>query len=924
MKLLFFNFILHLLLFTSLFGQKKIIDHHAYNQWKKTSNIQISKNGKIVTFETYPHEGDGSLYVFHNNNIDTFLLGKSAKVSDDESFVVFEVIPSFDTLRKCKIDDLSQKNWPKDSLFIYYPFKDSLIKLEVDGSWKVGESSSNIAFFQKSKNKKEKKLFKKIRKKKKQIISYGKNLQLKIDSDIYLEKHVIDFNWSQKGKQIALIKHREINGNDYYKLFLKQVDSAMITIYESSVYTNLTLPIWNKKQDRILFMASSESNDETEMNLMSYNIISKELNTIGDLEIPDFDSSLCISRAVDPEFIENTNYAFLGVTQREKKDQDTLLESEKPQLDIWHYLDKEIQPVQLLNAMDNKKDVHYYLFDTDSNTLTKLSNDTLKIVKNSKIKSDFILGYSNESYILQSQWNWPMLNDFYLIDIKSGDNTLLKKGVVYPYGLSPQGKYFTYFDHHAKQHYLINTSTKEEYCMTCNFTDVEWCRDINGQPRLAGPMNTYGFDKTEETYFFQSEFDLWAYDIDNKKLHCLTQRKGEKSQIRFDLRKWNYDSTFIDLHDVYVLAFDNSSKANHIYELYDDQDDFGLYEKFGGDFSLIGIQRSENHSHIIARKMSIGQYPEISLLDSNYQNEQVLSNSNPQQEEYNWATVEQVSWKTADSVELNGLIFLPEDFDSTKKYPMLVYFYEQSSDQMHDHLVPKPSSSIINPVEYASAGYIVFIPDIRYTHPGKPAKSAYNCVVSGTDYVCKKYPIDSMKIGLQGQSWGGYQTAQLITMTDKYAAAMAGAPVSNMFSAYGGIRWESGLNRQFQYECSQSRIGKTIWEAPELYFENSPLFHLPNVKTPLLIMHNDQDGAVPWYQGIELYNGMRRLQKPCWMLTYNNDGHNLTMNANRIDLSIRMRQFFDHYLKNKPMPIWMKYGIPAKEKETNRGYESED
>jgi dipeptidyl aminopeptidase/acylaminoacyl peptidase len=144
-------------------------------------------------------------------------------------------------------------------------------------------------------------------------------------------------------------------------------------------------------------------------------------------------------------------------------------------------------------------------------------------------------------------------------------------------------------------------------------------------------------------------------------------------------------------------------------------------------------------------------------------------------------------------------------------------------------------------LEYASSGYIVFIPDIRYTHPGSPAKSAFNCIVSGTDYVLENYPVDSARIGLQGQSWGGYQTAQLITMTQKYAAAMAGAPVANMFSAYGGMRWGSGLNRQFQYEATQSRIGKTIWEAPELYFENSPLFHLPNVTTPLLIMHNDED-----------------------------------------------------------------------------------
>ena len=260
------------------------------------------------------------------------------------------------------------------------------------------------------------------------------------------------------------------------------------------------------------------------------------------------------------------------------------------------------------------------------------------------------------------------------------------------------------------------------------------------------------------------------------------------------------------------------------------------------------------------------------------------------------------------------------NFDSTKSYPLMVYFYELYSDRLHSHYIPKPTASIIYATEYASAGYVVFMPDIRYKE-GHPANSAYDCIMSGTDKVLSLYSnIDSTKMALQGQSWGGYQTAQLITMTNRYKAAMAGAPVSNMFSAYGGMRWGSGLNRQFQYEKTQSRIGYTIWEKPELYVENSPLFHLPNVTTPLLIMHNDEDGAVPWYQGIELFTGLKRLNKTAWMLNYNGDDHNLMKNANRIDLSIRMRQFFDHYLMDKPAPEWMEKGIPAIDKGKKLGY----
>jgi dipeptidyl aminopeptidase/acylaminoacyl peptidase len=174
--------------------------------------------------------------------------------------------------------------------------------------------------------------------------------------------------------------------------------------------------------------------------------------------------------------------------------------------------------------------------------------------------------------------------------------------------------------------------------------------------------------------------------------------------------------------------------------------------------------------------------------------------------------------------------------------------------------------------------------------------------------------VDPDAIGSAGQSWGGYQTAYMITQTNIFKAAMAGAPVANMTSAYGGIRWESGLARAFQYEKTQSRIGGSIWEYPMRYIENSPLFFADRVETPLLIMHNDADGAVPWYQGIELFVALRRFGKEVYMFNYNGDGHNPRKRANQKDIDLRMQQFFGHHLKGDPMPDWMRDGIPFLQK----------
>lgn len=161
-------------------------------------------------------------------------------------------------------------------------------------------------------------------------------------------------------------------------------------------------------------------------------------------------------------------------------------------------------------------------------------------------------------------------------------------------------------------------------------------------------------------------------------------------------------------------------------------------------------------------------------------------------------------------------------------------------------------------------------------------------------------------------------------MTKLFKAAWAGAPVANMTSAYGGIRWESGVNRQWQYEKSQSRIGATLWQKPRLYIDNSPLFHLDKVTTPLVIMANDADGAVPWYQGIELFTAMRRLGKKIWMFNYNGQGHGLTQRQDMRDYQVRMQQFFDWMLKGEKPAKWITEGVPAVKKGKDWGLEIVD
>jgi dipeptidyl aminopeptidase/acylaminoacyl peptidase len=393
-----------------------------------------------------------------------------------------------------------------------------------------------------------------------------------------------------------------------------------------------------------------------------------------------------------------------------------------------------------------------------------------------------------------------------------------------------------------------------------------------------------------------------------EKSVCLTNGRKDKVEIRYV--NTNPDEKFIKADQKLLLRlFDEKDKTAGL-ALLDLTKNNTVNILFKEPVSLgFSIQKAKNADVLLYSKETYVKSTDVYVHPLGGTATQ-LSHTNPQQANYNWGTAELFKWKAYTGKETEGILYKPEDFDPKKKYPMIVYFYERNNNTLYNYQAPSPTPSRLNIPFFVSRGYIVLVPDIWYK-TGHPGQGAYDHILSGTRAVVKLGFVDSTKIGLQGQSWGGYQIVYLITKTNLYAAAWAGAPVANMTSAYGGVRWGSGLVRQFQYEKTQSRIGATLWEKPNLYLENSALFSLPKVKTPLVIMANDADDAVPWYQGIEMFAGMRRLGKKVWMLTYNGEAHNLVERKNRKDIQIREQQFFDYMLKGEKPSKWITDGVPA-------------
>ena len=959
------NFLLLIGILTSFitFSQKKVIDHTVYNSWKKLEGQIISNDGNFVAYTIKPHRGDGYLYIFNNKTakLDSFPRGYKQQFSGNSNFLVFQITAGFDTLRKCELNKVDKDKWPKDSLGIYLLESDSLIKIPNVKNYSIAEIGDWVNYsLEKNKTKedeeKEKRekeaekaakadttkqvekthswcFLKKIttetavkpeKKKEEEYKSDGKVFTSfnPFTNKKYEYKDVTDYAVSKNNKYVAITTHKKEKKIISCELGILNPESGDFSI-EAKKKTEFKGLTFNNSESALALLSTEDTNKVKQFELNYLDLKTKKWGTLIDTTTQNIPAKKGISENRTPVFSLDDSQLFFGIAERVKKEKkDTLVDNEKVKLDLWNYKDTRLQPQQLFELKDDKKSNDLYVYHIEDKRFVQLSNDSLDIHLPKKPQGEYFFAENIQPYQGNYNWTSPNLKDHYRVSLKDGKIDLIKKEVGFGGELSPSGNYYTYYNGEEANQYVVDIASKKETCLTCSRKDVKWEKDMNGQPQLAEPQGIYGWLKGENEVVIKSEYDIWNYSISTGNLTSITNEEGKTTKTRLSLHLWENDSIYIDYKNVSIHGFDEKTKGYAFYEINTNQEKYELSKIYSMDNDLVAINRSKNGSKMILRRCSVNEYPDAFFMDSDFKNEKRISNTNPQQNEYNWSTVELVDWVSYDGIPLQGLLYKPENYDEEKSYPLIVYYYELNSDELHNHYAPKPTASVVHATEYASAGYFVFIPDIRY-RPGHPAKSAYDCIMSGTDKVLKLYPsIDSKRMGLQGQSWGGYQTAQMITMTNRYAAAMAGAPVSNMISAYGGIRWESGLNRQFQYEKQQSRIGATLWEAPELYIENSPIFNLPKVKTPLLIMSNDEDGAVPWYQGIELFTGLKRLGKPCWMLNYNGDKHNLMKNANRIDLSIRMRQFFDYYLQGAPAPKWLTDGIPATLKGEEMRYET--
>lgn len=660
----------------------------------------------------------------------------------------------------------------------------------------------------------------------------------------------------------------------------------------------------------------------------------------GDVNTAGVAKGLTISGDFPLYFSDNGNRLLFGLASIRPVKDTTVPEFEKAQLDVWHYKDDDLQPFQLKNLEHDLKRSCLAVIARGSNNIVQLGSDVFTTVfATNHGDGDTYYALCDTGRRVARQWQGYAFTDAYAVNPATGEKKLVAKNFKGTIDTSVTGKYLLFYDEIKKGYWVYNSTTNKYYKIGADITTPLYDEE-NDVPDDPQPYGIAEWEKGDKYVYVYDRYDIWRVDPEGKEKSKILTVLPLAREIKIVIRyvKANQEERYINPNRVsYFRAYSELAKtAGYLgYTI-------STHELLhGGAFvfkrTSNGFVKADSADVVIYTAESFQASPDLFLtspelekaLTDKFTKEAYtismpayiqLSHLNPQQSQYLWGTAELFKWKAYTGKPTEGILYKPENFDSTKKYPMIVYFYERNNNTLYSYIPPAPTPSRLNISFFVSRGYVVFVPDIWYT-TGHPGKNAYDYIVSGTRALIKRGFIDSTKIGIQGQSWGGYQTAYVITQTNLYAAAWAGAPVVNMFSAYGGIRWETGINRQFQYEHTQSRIGATIWQRPDLYIENSPLFHLQKVKTPLVIMANDADGAVPWYQGIEFFTAMRRLNKPVWMLTYNNEAHNLVERRNRKDIQIREQQYFDWLLKGDTPPVWITDGVPAILKGIDAGLE---
>jgi dipeptidyl aminopeptidase/acylaminoacyl peptidase len=916
MKLRLTSFLL--LVSIAAFGQKKVLNHPDFDIWNTIQNQRISRNGDFVMYSLEKGETDNHLKIKDSkaNTVFEHKRSESGRFTYESDFALFTIKAWDKDIRELKRAKTAKDKMPKDTLGIYDLGKKSLTKIPNVKGYKLPAKWSGWVAYQlevlKAKNKEGEKA------PKKQSAKNGYHLILKDLTSSYQDtiKYVTDYQFAEEGQRFTYITTgTDVLPAGIFQYNLENISVTAVFLAKKAKYSKLAM---SASGEKLAFVADLDTTKvQVRPNaLYTWNNDMGMGNAEKIVDAASAPDGYRVSSDGNISFSEDESKMYFGLATPPIVKDTTLIDDEIVNVEVWTYNEPTLYTVQELQVNNvRRKSYLTAIHLNDNNKLVQLATTAYPDARlGNEGNSNFALASTTAPYDLERQWEGSSKRDYAIVNTTTGATKKALTKIRGQVRLSPAGKYAYGYDAIDSAWFTYNIATDTKVKLT---KGKVFYNELNDSPNFPNAYGSAGWTEDDEALLINDRYDIWEFNPDNGSSERIT--KGRETKIAYRYVRLDNEARFINNEEKWLLTtFNDANKHSGYYEL--NRKNGRGNQLLEGPYRYGRVTKAQDDDHVLFSRETFEEFPNIRYSDLNFKNDVQISDANPQQSEYNWGTSELVNWTSLDGIELTGMLIKPENFDPNKKYPMIVNFYERSSNGVYGHRAPSAGRSTINYSFYTSRGYIIFNPDIVY-RIGYPGESAFNAVIPGVTSLIEKGFVDKDNIGVQGHSWGGYQIAYLVTRTDIFKAGEAGAVVPNMISAYGGIRWWTGLVRQFQYEHTQSRIGGTPWEYPARYIENSPIFNIDKINTPLLVMHNDADGHVPWYQGIEFFTALRRLNKPSWFLNYNGEPHWPLKRQNRKDFNVRMAQFFDYYLKGAPMPVWMDRGVPAIEKGINQGLE---
>lgn len=879
------------LAFSANSEQKKLLTWSDVVKWNRITEKSINDKGDFIAVKSEPWKGVGLLKVYDNKArfVVEFKDAKSHEFISDE-LLMFVKKPSqqfLDSLERAKSKDKAQNQ------LVVYNLKTSS-KIEIDSlkSYKTYNEDAIIAY--KRGDKKCNTLI---------VTDFDKTKSIKNVKEYFFAEDAKKLVYSIADSLSSSVGIIDLESFEQRDIFSSK-DAVKRDAVKRDTVKRVSI---SKNGDAVAFIVSDRE-DKSGVSNKLYTFI----DVVKEIEIPsNSDTEWIINEFAEISFSEDNSRLYYGTSPRYIEKDTTILKSEKAVVDVWSWNEPVLHTQQLVNKERELKRSYKAVAFLNENRSVQLANrDVPTVTISEEGNGDVLFAQAYKPYMIEMMWkgSFATPSDLYIIDINNGNRTLVKKEIFAKVEVSPKGKYLYWYLPADSSWYSYSVEQKKEFKLASSLDFITY-NDKNDVPSYPREQGEAGWLESDEMFYVYGKYDIWALDVEGRVAPKNITQNGTKESKKYSIVTLDDEKESFEKREKLLL---------HVVDDKTKHESFATVSIEGGEPNVLitapmhfsNIEFAKNSDKVIYTKESFDSFPNIYLSDISFKKTVKISDVNDQQSQFNWGTVEQVSWVSLDGDTLNGLLYKPENFDKNKKYPMICNFYERDSHNLLKYKTPEPHRSTIDYHYYTSNGYVIFNPDIKYKE-GYPGESCYNSVMPGIEKVLSMGFVDPKRIGAQGHSWGGYQVAYLATKTDLFAAIESGAPVVNMLSAYGGIRWETGLNRSYQYERGQSRIGKHLWDAPDKYLANSPLMNMDKVTTPILIMHNDADGHVPWWQGIEYFIALRRLQKPVWMLNYNGEPHWPMKLPNRIDFQVRMAEFFDYYLQDKAMPKWMRDGVPA-------------